>query len=176
MSPCHLVTLLIPVTLSPQCLIPLPVELNNITKRFGPLTANRRVSARCTRAKSHCSATTGKSTLMRDSLRSLSTRRRRSAHQWPAGRHPLAEVGAHGIGMLVSQHFALNYPLSVTECDSGAEQRCAGEPGGWARGSPKRLLPAGIEIDPSALIKNLSWLDQRRAWKSSKRSIATPKS
>ena len=139
---------------------PIAVELSNITKRFGPLTANQRVNFTLHQGEIHAllgENGAGKSTLMRV-LYGLYQPDEGEVHingQQVTIRSPKDAI-AHGIGM-VSQHFALVYPLSVTENVILGQNR--GVQVNLAAGHvavKEAATRFGIEIDPSALIKNLS--------------------
>lgn len=139
---------------------PIAVELSNITKRFGSLTANERVNFTLRQGEIQAllgENGAGKSTLMRIlyGLYQPDEGDVRIDGQQVVIRSPKDAI-AHGIGM-VSQHFALVYPLSV------AENVILGQNRGVQVNLPaaqKAVRQAaerfGIEIDPTALVKNLS--------------------
>jgi general nucleoside transport system ATP-binding protein len=139
---------------------PLAVDMRQITKHFGPLVANREVNFNLRPGEIHAllgENGAGKSTLMRILYGLYHAD---SGKIWVNGR-PAAikspkEAIQHGIGM-VTQHFALVPPLTVTEnvilgytgsfrLDlSAAHQKVAAA-----------AQQFGIEIEPTALVKNLS--------------------
>ena len=136
------------------------VEMRGISKRFGPLVANRGVDFTLQAGEIHAllgENGAGKSTLMRilyglyraDEGEIL-------IHGQPAAIHSPKDAIAHGIGM-VTQHFALVTRFSVAEnvilgqakrlrLDTNAAQRSVAAAG--AR--------FGLALDPQTLVKDLS--------------------
>lgn len=136
------------------------VEMRQITKRFGPLVANDRVDFSLRQGEIHAllgENGAGKSTLMRilyglyhaDEGEIL-------VNGQPAEIKSPRDAIGRGIGM-VTQHFALVPPLTVTENIvlgySGAFRLDLNE-------AHRKVAAAsaqyGIEVEPTALVKNLS--------------------
>ncbi len=138
----------------------LAVEMRQITKHFGPLVANKGVNFNLRPGEIHAllgENGAGKSTLMRILYGLYHAD---GGEIWvngqPAAIKSPKEAIQHGIGM-VTQHFALVPPLTVTEnvvlgytgsfrLDlSAAHQKVAAA-----------AQKFGVEVEPTALVKNLS--------------------
>ncbi|MEZ4729112.1 MAG: ABC transporter ATP-binding protein [Caldilineaceae bacterium] len=136
------------------------VEMRAITKRFGPLVANDRVNFTLGQGEIHAllgENGAGKSTLMRilyglyhaDAGEIL-------INGQPAAIHSPKAAIAHGIGM-VTQHFALALPMTVTE------NIIVGSAATWnlQMGAAQAAIAAtakhfGIDLDPAAQVRHLS--------------------
>ena len=139
---------------------PYAVELHKITKRFGPVLANRGVDLAVRWGEIHAllgENGAGKSTLMRI-LYGLSHADEGEIrlHGQPVTIRSPKDAIAHGIGM-VTQHFTLVAPLSVTE------NIILGQPQGLRLDLPaaqRRISElaqqVGIEVSPEALVRDLS--------------------
>ena len=144
----------------------LAAELCGITKRFGDLVANDAVDLALTRGEVHAllgENGAGKTTLMRILYGLTHADAGTIAVDGsPVAIHsPRDAIGA-GIGM-VTQHFSLVQPMSVTENvilgrASGAHLDLAA-----ARGSVERAAERfGIAVEPDAIVADLSVGEQQR--------------
>ncbi|NOX62643.1 MAG: ABC transporter ATP-binding protein [Chloroflexi bacterium] len=136
------------------------VEMRHITKRFGPVIANDSVDFTLERQEIHAllgENGAGKTTLMRIlyGLYHADDGEIRIKGE-PVTIHSPKDAIARGIGM-VTQHFALAAPLSVTE------NVILGYTEGFRLGLPDARLRVaeaaqrfGILVDPEALVKDLS--------------------
>lgn len=136
------------------------VAMHNITKRFGALVANDRVNFTVGQGEIHAllgENGAGKSTLMRIlyGLYHADTGEIQVNGQPATIRSPKAAI-AHGIGM-VTQHFALALPMTVTE------NIIVGATSTWGldlRAAQTEVAAAaerfGIALDPAARVQHLS--------------------
>ena len=136
------------------------IEMHNITKRFGALVANDHVNLTVGQGEIHAllgENGAGKSTLMRIlyGLYHADTGEIRVNGQLAAIRSPKAAI-AHGIGM-VTQHFALALPMTVTE------NVIVGAASSWGlnlRAAQDEVAAAaerfGLVLDPAARVQHLS--------------------
>ncbi|MDW8317604.1 MAG: ABC transporter ATP-binding protein [Anaerolineae bacterium] len=145
---------------------PLAVEMRGITKRFGALVANDRVDFRLRRGQIHAllgENGAGKTTLMRIlyGLYHADEGEIRVDGRPAAIRSPKDAI-ALGIGM-VTQHFALVPPLTVAEnvvlgYNPGVRLNLAAASQKVAEAAAR----LGIEVDPRALVKDLSVGERQR--------------
>ncbi len=136
------------------------VEMRGVTKRFGSLVANHRVDFTLRRGQIHAllgENGAGKTTLMRIlyGLYHADAGEIRVDGRAAAIRSPKDAI-AHGIGM-VTQHFALVLPLTVSEnvvlgYNPGLRLRLD-EAHRHVAAAAARV---GLDIDPTAQVKNLS--------------------
>jgi general nucleoside transport system ATP-binding protein len=145
------------------------LELRNITKTYGALTANRDVSLRVDKQSIHAVVGengAGKSTLMKIAYGHT---RADSGEIWVKGeriaRHTVAQAISRGVGM-VHQHFMLVGPLTVAEnVVLGQEPAWGGVLLDLARAAAEiRALSKkfGLDVDPDALVEDLSVGQQQR--------------
>ncbi|MCB0106089.1 MAG: ATP-binding cassette domain-containing protein, partial [Caldilineaceae bacterium] len=136
------------------------VEMRNITKRFGSLVANDRVTFTVGQGEIHAllgENGAGKSTLMRIlyGLYHADAGEIWVNGQTAAIRSPKDAI-AHGIGM-VTQHFALALPMTVTEnvviggLSSWRMNRLRAQ--NEVNATARRF---GMQIDPAAQVRHLS--------------------
>jgi simple sugar transport system ATP-binding protein len=147
---------------------PFAIELTGINKHFGPVHANRDINLKIKRGTVHgidCENAARKSTL-KSILKGIyhadsgEIRVDGTPHKITDSRHALAL----GIGM-VHQHFMLVDNFTVLEnVILGAENSALLAPAvAKARGQLKRLATDyGLEVDPDAVIENLSVGQQQR--------------
>jgi ABC-type uncharacterized transport system ATPase subunit len=144
----------------------LAAELRGITKRFGDLVANDAVDLALTRGEVHAllgENGAGKTTLMRIlyGLTSADAGEIRVDGATVKIHSPLDAIRA-GIGM-VTQHFSLVQPMSVTENVILGRARGARLDLAAARRSVEDAADRfGIQIQPDALVQDLSVGEQQR--------------
>ncbi|MEZ4863235.1 MAG: ABC transporter ATP-binding protein [Caldilineaceae bacterium] len=136
------------------------VEMRGITKRFGLLTANHHVNFTLRRGEIHAllgENGAGKSTLMRIlyGLYHADAGEIRIQGEPVTLRSPKDAI-AHGIGM-VTQHFALATPLTVTEnVIIGAARSWRLDLAAAQRQVAAAAKHYGIDLEPTALVQHLS--------------------
>ncbi len=145
------------------------LELRNITKTYGALTANRDVSLRVERRSIHAVVGengAGKSTLMKIAYGHT---RADSGEIWVKGervaRHSVAQAISRGVGM-VHQHFMLVGPLTVVENVVLGQEPVKG---GGVLDLPRAAKEIrelsqkfGLDVDPEARVEDLSVGQQQR--------------
>lgn len=145
---------------------PLAVEMRGIIKRFGDLTANHQVDFALRPGEIHAllgENGAGKSTLMRIlyGLYQADAGEIRVDGR-PAAIHSPRAAIAHGIGM-VTQHFALALPLSVTEnIILGTRNRFHLDLVAAQARVLQASLQFGMRVQPDALVKTLSVGERQR--------------
>lgn len=145
---------------------PLAVEMRGIVKRFGDLTANNQVDFALQQGEIHAllgENGAGKSTLMRIlyGLYQADAGEIRVQGQAVAIHSPGAAI-AHGIGM-VTQHFALALPLTVTEnIILGYSERFHLDLIAAQAQVQQASLQYGIRVHPQAVVKTLSVGERQR--------------
>jgi general nucleoside transport system ATP-binding protein len=147
---------------------PAALELRGVTKRYGPLYANKDVSLRVPAQTIHAligENGAGKSTLMKIAYGHV---RADSGEIWIKGkkitRHSVAQSIARGVGM-VHQHFMLVGPLTVVEnVVLGHEPRRRGMLDLVTASRQIRQLSQkfGLDVDPAVRIEDLSVGQQQR--------------
>lgn len=136
------------------------VEMRGITKRFGPLVANRGVDFTLQAGEIHAllgENGAGKSTLMRI-LYGLYRADEGDIliHSQPAAIHSPKDAIARGIGM-VTQHFALVTRFSVAEnVVLGYDKRLRLDANEANRRVAEAASRFGLPLDPQTLVKDLS--------------------
>jgi len=147
---------------------PAALDLRGVTKRYGPVFANDDVSLRVAPQTVHAligENGAGKSTLMKIAYGHV---RADAGEIWIKGqrvaRHSVAQSIARGVGM-VHQHFMLVGPLTVAEnVVLGHEPLRAGMLDLGRASDEIRALSRkfGLDVDPSAVIEDLSVGQQQR--------------
>jgi len=146
------------------------LELSGVTKRYGPVVANRDVDLTVSSGSVHAIVGengAGKSTLMKvayGQVRADAGRLALRGEDVPLARHSPAGSIARGVGM-VHQHFMLVGPLTVAEnLVLGREPRRG--PLVDLRGASERIAELagrfGLSVDPSARVEDLSVGEQQR--------------
>ena len=144
------------------------LELRNISKTYGPVTANRAVSLKVERRSIHALVGengAGKSTLMKIAYGNA---RADAGEVWIKGeciaRHSVSQSIARGVGM-VHQHFMLVGTLTVVEnVVLGQEPTRSGFVDLPRAASEIRALSRkfGLDVDPDARVEDLSVGQQQR--------------